>query len=266
VKNIRRTLVISIAHSSLKQRAVAFALLLKDRTNDSSVIRNFTIYKLQKLTVLKVKGKESKMHYDTIKKYVDVLIKMGLVVINGCDLYIKKMASSTKHRNIDISRFIIDKTKNVFEQIRELLFLMVQAHKDYVQSLLRLRKNPPSGVSLPKLRKVCKKCCGNPDAEYKEYGLSYKKASMFMGCCAKTAFTSAQKAIKRGWCKKHNRCEVHEMVGVHYREIPGYSYTTENYGFIIRSNTFILSKFWSKALNVDASLSRANRYGISDIT
>lgn len=265
MKNIRRTIITGIARSSLKQRAVAFAILLKDRTNDSSVIRKFTIYKLQRLTICITRNRESKMHYNTIRKYVDVLLKMGLAEIKDGDLYLKKMASSTKHRNIDISKFKIDKTKNVFEQIRELLFLMIQAHKDFVQSLLRLRTNPTEGVSYAKLRKFCKKCCGDPNAEYVENGLSYKKAASKMGCCAKTAYNSIKMAIKRGWCKKHNRCEVHELIGVNYRVIPGYSYTTENFGFIIRSNTFTLSKFWQKALNTDAGQSRANRYGNSVI-
>ena len=246
MKYIRRRILSEISGSQQKQKAVAFALLLKDRTDDSSVVMDFTIYKLQKLTA--GEGGKGGMSYKTIRKYLDVLVKMGYAEIRGGNLYIKSMASASKHRNICISAFSIDKTKNIFNQIRELLFLAIQAHKDFIQSLLRLRKDPPRGTDFRKLRRLCKKCCDNPDAEYEEYGLSYNRIAAEIGCCSRTAIKVVKDAVRRKWCTKENHCEVVRMDGVHFREIPGYAFTTQNYGFILRPNTYTLSRAWACAL------------------
>ena len=215
MKSIRRRIINEIAGSPQKQKAVAFALLLKDKTNDSSVIRNFTIYKIHKLTC-DTNGKGG-MSYRTIRKYLEVLIKMGYAEIKDDNLFIKKMASSSKHRNFDISAFKINRNKDVYNQIRELLFLVIQAQKDFFKSLLRLRKDPPKGTDYKKVRRLCKKCCDNPNAEYEEYGLSYNKIAMKIGCCARTAFEVVKRAIGRKWCTKENHCEVVRMDGVHTR-------------------------------------------------
>lgn len=192
------------------------------------------------------------MSYKTIRKYLEVLIKMGLAEITNNDLYIKKMASATKHRNIDISIFKTDKNKNIYNQIRELLFLAIQAQKDFVSSLLRLRKNPPKGVDYRKVRRFCKKCCENPYAEYKEYGLSYRRIGKQIGCCARTAFTLVKDAVRRKWCTKENHCTIDYLPGVNFAELPNYTFTSYNYGFILRPNTYTLSRMWACALRADA--------------
>jgi len=259
---IRRKIINDIAGSQQKQKAVAFALMLKEKTSNSSVIRKFTIYKIHKLTC----DKDGKcgMAYKTIRKYLDVLLKMELAVIRDGDLYIKKMSSSSKHRNINISKLKINKTRNVFNQIRDLLFLLIQSHKDYIKSILQLRKDPPKGTDFKKVRRLCKKCCKNPDAEFADYGISYRKVAKQVGCCVKTAIKVVSDAVKRKWCFKTNNCEVHELFGVNYRKVPGYTFTSRNYGYILRSNTYTLSKSWSKSLNCVACVPMQNRYGISD--
>ena len=240
---IRRKIINDIMGSQLKQRAIAFALTLKEKTNNSSVIRNYKPYKIYKLTG---------MAYKTIKKYLDVLVRMELAEFKGDDLYLKKMSSSSKHRNINIRRFKIDKTRNVYNQIRDLIFLIIQSHKDFIKSLLRLRKNPSIETDFKKVRKLCKKCCKDENGKYKEYGISYKKAAKVIGCCVRTCENVVNDTLKRRWCKKINNCEVHEIFGVNYREIPGYTFTTQNYGYILRSNTYTLSRFWKKSLNTAA--------------
>lgn len=195
------------------------------------------------------------MSYKTIHKYLEVLIKIGFAEIKGNDLYIKKMTSSSRHRNISISAFKIDKNKNIYNQIRELVFLVIQAQKDFIKSLLRLRNNPPKGTDYKKVRRLCKKCCNNPNADYKEYGLSYNHIAYRIGCSSRTAIKIVKDAVRRKWCTKENHCEVVRMDGVHFREIPGYAFTTQNYGFILRPNTYTLSRAWSCALGADACAS-----------
>lgn len=253
MKYIRRKIIAEIAGSPLKQKAVAFAILLKEKTNNSSSIRNFSLYKIQKLT-RDSQGKNG-MSYKTIRKYLDVLEKMGLTEQCGDDLIIHRMSSDARHRNFNISCFSIDKNRNVYNQIRELIFLVIQAQKDFIHSLLRLRKEPPRGVDYKKVRRLCKKCCGNPYAEYKENGLSYNRIAQKIGCCSRTAIKIVKDAIRRKWCTKFNHCEVVRMDGVHFREIPGYAFTTQNYGFILRPNTYALSRAWSCALGADACAS-----------
>lgn len=250
MKYIRRNIIAEIAGSPLKQKAVAFAILLKERTHDSSAIHDFSLYKIQKLT-RDAQGKYG-MAYKTIRKYLGVLEKMNLVETRGGDLFIKRMSSDSKHRNLDISKFNLDKNKNVYNQIRDLLFLIIQAQKDYIQSLLRLRKDPKRDTDFKKVRRLCKKCCGNPYAEYKEYGISYMRIARQIGCSVRTAMTVVKDAIKRKWCTKKNNCEFVRMDGVGYYDIPGFSYTTRNYGIILRPNTYTLSKSWAAALGSDA--------------
>ena len=192
------------------------------------------------------------MAYKTIRKYLDVLLKMGYAEIKGNDLYLKKMSSSSKHRNIDISAIKIDKSKNIYNQIRELLFLAVQAHKDFIKSLLRLRKDPPRGTDYKQVRRLCKKCCDNPNADYKEYGLSYRHISNQIGCCPRTAFTLVKDAVRRRWCVKENHCTIDYLPGVNFADLPGYTFTSYNYGFILRPNTYMLSRVWARALGADA--------------
>lgn len=253
MKYIKRSIIAEIAGSPLKQKAIAFAILLKQKTNNSSAIRSFSLYKIHKLTQ-DDHGKNG-MAYKTIRKYLAVLKTLNLIEENGRDLTIKKMSSDSKHRNYDISKFIIDKNKNIYNQIRNLLFLLIQAQKDFIHSLLRLRENPQYGTDYKKVRRLCKKCCANPNAEYKEYGLSYNHIALKLGCSARTAIKVVKDAIRRNWCTKENHCEMVRMDGVHFREIPGYAFTTENYGFILRPNTYTLSRAWSCALGADARVS-----------
>lgn len=192
------------------------------------------------------------MAYKTIRKYLDVLEKMSLIEKKGKDLFIKKMSSDAKHRNFCISNFNIDKNKNVFNQLRDLLFLIIQAKKDFIHSLLRLRQNPKRGTDFKKVRRLCKKCCGNPNAEYKEYGISYNRIAKKIGCSVKTAMKVVKDATKRKWCKKKNNCEIVRMDGVNYRDVPGFSFTSLNYGIILRANTYTLSRSWACALCADA--------------
>ena len=238
-----------IAGSPLKQKAVAFAVFLKNLTKDSSVIRDFSIYKIQKLTL---HGGKGGMSYKTIRKYIAVLFKMELLEQKDGNLYIKKMSSHIKHKNIDISQVVTDGFKNTYNQIRDIIFLVIQARKDFVKSLLRLRKDPQWDTDYKKVRRLCKKCCSNPCAEYKEHGISYKKVAQEIGCCARTAFSIVKDTLRRKWCSKTNRCEVVLMEGVSHREIPGFTFTTENYGFIIRSNTYTLKREWAEALGASA--------------
>ena len=240
---IRRRIINDIMGSQQKQRAIAFALTLKELTKNSSVIRNYKPYKIFKMTG---------MAYKTIEKYIEVLVKMGIAEFKCGDLYLKKMSSSSKHRNINISKFKIDKTKNVYNQIRDLIFLIIQSHKDFVKSLLRLRKNPSYNTDFKKVRKLCKKCCKNEYCDYEEFGVSYKMVSKKIGCCVRTCVNVVNDTLKRNWCKKKNNCEVHEMIGVNFREVPGYTFTTRNHGFILRSNTYTLSRFWRHALDSSA--------------
>lgn len=250
MKYIRRKIIADIAGSPQKQKAVAFALLLKDKTNDSSVIRNFTIYKIHKLTKDK-KGKGG-MAYKTIRKYLSVLFKMGYAEVRGGDLFLRKMASSSKHRNINIAAMKIDKTKNVYNQIREVIFLAIQANKDFIHSLLRLRKAPPKETDYKAVRRLCKKCCNNPNADYEEYGLSYNHISKRIGCCARTAFTLVKDAVRRKWCVKENHCTIDYLPGVNFADLPNYTFTSYNYGFVLRPNTYVLSHVWACALGADA--------------
>ncbi len=269
MRNIKRRIIREIEGSPLKQRAVAFALLLKELTKDSSVIRDYTVNKVCQMTKAKCRKEEKNkrgftmMHAKTVRKYVDVLIKMGLAY-KDCNqnLFLKKMASDNKHRNIDISHFKIDKTKNIYNQIRDLIFLLVQAQKDFIHSLLRLRKDPTPNVDLKKVRRLCKKCCNNPNAEYKEYGVSYRRIAMSVGCSARTAVNIVRDTIKRKWCTKTNNCERIPIQGANFDELPGFTFLCRGYGYIIRSNTYTLASAWAGALVADASRVCAKRYGI----
>lgn len=232
MEQIKRKIVFEIMGDTSKQKAVAFALLLKHISNDSSVFRKFTYNRLHTLT---------KMHVSTIKKYVSVLKEMGLVVINNGDLYIKKMASSTKHKNINIGKFKFKNNKDTYHQVRDLIVLFVQSHKEFVRSLLQLRKNPRN-MDFKKVRGLCRKYSRHID--YREEGLSYGKIAKIVGCCTRTAFNIVADAVNRRWLKKKNNCLVVFMPNVCGREVDGFTFTTRNYGYLFRANTYGLSKGW----------------------
>ena len=242
MKQIRRRLIYEIKDSMQKQRAVAFAILLKELTNNSSLVRDFSINKVHQMT---------NMHAKTIRKYIDVLIKMGLVTIEGNTLRIASMTSNKKHRNLDISQFIIDKTKDIYNQIRDVLFLLIQAKKEYAKHVLRLRKCPTKDTDFKKVRRYCKQHYSDPDTEYTERGLSYKTIAKQMAFSIPTVMKIVKDTVRRGWVRKKVNTIYDYLPGVGCMEIPGYDFTTYNYGVKKRANTYQISKNWCSTLISD---------------
>ena len=92
--------------------------------------------------------------------------------------------------------------------------------------------------------------------KYEEFGLSYKRIAKETGNCVRTAERTVKDAIVHGWCNKLRNFYQKFMYRVNRREVPGFTFTTKNNGYVMFSNTYTLSPA------VSESLSREWGYGM----
>ena len=228
------------------QKAVVLLLLLKKRIV-TSAIHEFSINKAAII---------AEVSPNTIKRYLPIWEGMGMVDYQGVNsdiLVMKKISSSTKHRNYAIDRLDFSSFKRLYNSYREFLFLVIQSRKDYVKRLLRIAHDPRRGEDFKGARKACRQYAktkaGEKTAIYHEYGLSYKKIARKIGVCVKTAQKIVSGTIKKRWCCKQRNFISFLLPSVNKMEIDGYTFTTHNYGYIILANTYTVSRSWGMALN-----------------
>ena len=220
---------------------MALALYLKKLCGRDSTIRDYNPYKIQKL---------ARIHPNTFKNYLPLMVEMGLVRFDGKDnehLVICCLHSRHKTRNIDIHRFSFKSFKSVYNSLRAFLVLILQQRKDYVVRTLQIARNPKKGQDFTSARKAVKRLVkqGVLKSVYdnvKELGLSYKRIAKEVGVCVRTAERVVSFALQKRWCRKQTHFQCVEMRGVNRMYIDGFTFTTRNYGFIVKANTYTLSK------------------------
>ena len=80
------------------------------------------------------------------------------------------------------------------------------------------------------------------------YGISLRKTGQKLGFCKRTAESIVNFAVKRGWCRKFNNVDWTFMPGVNGMYVEGYTFTTKDYGFVIKANSYSLNRNISMAL------------------
>ena len=184
----------------------------------------------------------------TIKMYMPVWLRLGLVEWRGKNkdvFVVNKMSAKTSHRNVDLSRLDMSSFWKVYKSLRSFLFLIILSCKDLVKRMIRTATDSDDLSEVKKARKFCNRYAKrekDKDFEYNEFGISLRKIGQKLGFCKRTAESIVDFAVKRRWCRKFNNYDWTFMPGVNKMYVEGFTFTTMNYGFVIKANTYSLNR------------------------
>jgi len=237
---VKRAIIFGTMGNKTEQKAVVLLMLLKHRLDKTSSISNASQNKIA--SILNVSP-------STVKRYLPVWEKMGLVEWRGKkgDVFVvKKISSSTKHRNFDMKRLDFKCFKNLYQTFRSFLFLIANSRKEFVKRLIRIANQPKKGEDFKKARKNCNKYAkqtkGDDGFVYHEYGFSLKGIGRILGFCSRTVEDIVKLAINKKWCNKERHYEWMKLPGVNRMFVEGYTFTTMNYGCVVSANTYPMSR------------------------
>lgn len=236
---IRRKIITDIKGQPMLQKALAFALLIKFKMGRDSTVPNWSINKLRTI---------SGLSSTAIKKYLNILNELNWIRYEGKSyqqLTIKRIASHTPKRNINVDALCFDSFKDAYNSVRALIVMFIQSHKNFIKRTIQTAENPSYKDDYKSVRKTMKRLVkigilNGLYEDYKEYGLSYKRIARETGNCEKTAFTFMQYAIDKGWIIKHNNVVQVYSPNVNYREVEGYTFSTKNNLYVIHANVYEL--------------------------
>ena len=184
----------------------------------------------------------------TIKRYMPIWERLGLTEWRGKEkdvFVVNTLCSRTSHRNVDISRLDMRSFWKVYNSLRSFMFLITLSCKDLVKRMIRTATDSDDLSELKKARKFCNRYAKREegeDYEYREHGISLRKIGQKLGFCKRTAESIVNFATKRGWCRKFHNVEWTFMPGVNRMYVEGFTFTTKNYGFIVKANTYSLNR------------------------
>lgn len=236
---IRKQLLFWAMGNKTNIKAVSLLIVLKKRLGKTSSLCNASQNKIASL---------SGVSPNTIKSYMPTWIRLGLVEWRGKNndvFVVNKLCSKTSHRNVDISRIDMSSFWKVYKGLKSFLFLIILSCKDFVKRMIRTATDSDDLSETKKARKFCNRYAKrdkNKDFEYKEYGISLRKIGQKLGFCKRTAETIVDFAVKKRWCKKFNNYEWTFMPGVNKMYVDGFTFTTKNYGFVVKANTYTLNR------------------------
>lgn len=217
--------------SSNLLKAIAMALLVRKRTK-GNIIKDFTINKLAELIG---------MHPTTIRKRLHTLKGYGLVSYQGKNLVFRSLVSKHKQRNVRLAKIVYGKVKDVERSLQAILVAIMQMKKDFVKRTILTAHNGRKAKDVKRAQKLERR--HRWGSEYVEHGLGYKKIAKVLGVCKTTAVKVIEFATERKLLKKQTNYTWEYMPGVNFLDMreQGYTFTTRNYGCIVRANTYIVA-------------------------
>jgi len=226
-------------------KAVSLLIGLKRRLDKTSAIHKASLNKIAKVAGVSP---------NTIKVYLPIWLRLGLVEWRGKhkDVFvINRLSSKTRHRNIDISRIDMKDFKTIYENFRSFLFLLVLSCKGFVKRMIQIANTSDDVEEVKMALKSCNRYARrnqNKELEYVDYGISYWKIGQKLGFCRRTAEKVVKFACKKHWCRKYNNYEWWSMPAVNGMYVEGFTFTTQNYGFVAHANTYKLNRNIGMAL------------------
>lgn len=225
-KNLRYRLALEMFGSNNLLKAVAMSLLVRKRTN-TNIVKDFTINKLASITG---------MHATTVKKRLHTLKEYGLVSYHGKNLVFRSLVSKHKQRNIRLAKIAYGKVKDIERSLQAILVAIIQMRKDFAKRTILTAHNGRNAKQVKRAQKLSRRYKWGFD--YVERGLGYKKIAKTLNVCKATAAKIVNYAIGRSILKKQTHYEYTFMPGVNYRYVEGFTFTTKNYGFVVKANTY----------------------------
>ena len=246
---IRKQTMNDVIGQQRMQKAVAIAICMKRSLGRHSTIRNYNPHKVQTMTGI---------NQNTFRKYRSLMVDMGLLRFEGNNaehLVVCCLHSKDKKRNIDIHLFCFKSFTEVYNSLRAFLALLIQQRKDYVCHILQIARNPKRGEDCAAARKAVRRLVRrgvlkSVSEDVREWGMSLKRIAKETGNCVRTAERIVSYASHKRWWRKTRHYERYLMRGVNRRYVPGFTFTTMNYGFIVHPNSYELSAGIARSLGM----------------
>jgi len=237
--DVKKYIILSQRGSKADIKPLALLLYLKHETGRLSCIRHCSINRISRLAHISP---------STVRKYLPRLESMGFVCRQGRNndvLVLRKICAKSRHRNFNLDGIDFSSFKSVYDSLRAMIFLIIQARKEHAKRMVRQTEHPSSLKDYKEARKYCNRCA-HTDASggfiYKENGISYRYISKVTGFCERTAQRIVKTAISLGLCLKKTNYRYYYMPGVCFREVEGFTFTTWDYGYIVGANTYTLTE------------------------
>lgn len=214
-------------------KALALAVYIKHNVV-SSTITNYTTNKLRNLTGLS---------YSSITKRINTLKQLGFVKFvgrNNQHLVISNMTSHCKHRNIDLSKCVVNSVKDIEKSLYAMFILEIQKRKNFVKHTIQSVNNPRNLDEHKKARQICKRY--GYDREFKEYGISYKTIAKKLDVCLQKAFEIVKFAIANNMIVKYNHCKQLYVKGIKnaqkFCDFNDVTFFTNNNAYKVYANSY----------------------------
>lgn len=216
-------------------KALALAVYIKHNVV-SSTITNYTTNKLRNLTGLS---------YSAITKRINTLKQLGFIKFvgrNNQHLVIGNMTSHCKHRNIDLSKCVVNSVKDIEKSLYAMFMLEIQKRKDFVKHTIQSVNNPSNLEEHKKARQISKRY--GYDREFKEYGISYKTIAKKLGVCLQKAFEIVKFAIVNNMIVKYKHCKQLYVKGIKnaqkFCDFNDVTFFTNNNAYKVYANSYEL--------------------------
>ena len=242
IKNIRIDLLEAMSGNLVLVKAVAMAIFVKNRLRDPR-IRNYTPNRLRDL----IKRYQSPPHHNTVRKYVNELLRMELAYMDGCDLVLCSLSDRRGRYNIslkDTSELTIPELENLLLAAKVVLIVK---RKEYAKRTIEAAYNPKvskdAREEFKKARQTCRKYgYGNV---FNDYGISYKTIAKKLGICLQKAEEVIRFATEHGLLVKEKRQEQVFVFGIQCAEkfldgSYGGSFATKNNVYKVLANIYTI--------------------------
>ena len=234
-----------------KRRAIAFAILMKNR-KPASVVKDCTDKGLSRISGLAP---------GTCKKYVQVLMEMGLVSMSIHKghkyLYFDKLKAhkkknrgkvgyhTPKHKDIDLGNYDATSVRTIEMTLKALSIVEIQRRKDYAQQCISAKQNSRDLREIKKAEKICR--ARGWDSSFVDNGISYNRIRRQLNCSPNTVSATIQYGEKNGLftvtrCEPELvfHCPGHAKEAVQYLDI-SYSWCTDDNVYYQPANRFRLT-------------------------
>lgn len=254
IMKIRRKFLNAVIGNTRAQKTLSVALALKKALGQNCEIKNWNPNKIKKII---------RISPNTFSKLLPDLIKAGYVKLCGKNkenLVVCKLYSDTANRNISVDLFDFGNGAVVFMEVyrslRTFVAMQLQHKKNFLKRVIQSYKDPKRSDNYRLLRRKVKRLVkggilNSMQDDFKEWGISYKRIAKQTGNCERTAQVIIKYGIAHGWLTKKVNIIRDLIPNVCGRYVPGYDFTTRNFGYILKANSYSLSEEVELSLGFD---------------
>ena len=228
IRNIRYSITNKLFRDKKSLKAISLLLFFYHKY-EGNVLKNWSINKIASVTGVNAM---------TVKKRINTLLDNGYAKIEGNSLILLSVVSKHKDRNINISNICYDTIKDVEKSLYAVLLCIIQAHKDFCKRTILQAKNAKNAKTLRMARSLKRKY--GYSETYDERGLSYRRIALNLGISLKTAFDYVKYAVKKGFVNVQSHFLRLFTPNVNRYPIEEYTFTTDNYAYIVTPNTYTI--------------------------